>query len=85
MRITTKYVERQIKKLNEKLGTPSDTWTRDLISGKIASNIGNYHLYRCEGIYALDQIENHSGGVGRTATYNTLRELSIYLQGRLDA
>lgn len=85
MRITTKYVEKQIQRLNEKLGTPVEPWTRDLVSGRPTANIGNYHLYRCENCNALDQITNSSGGIHRIESFVTLKELSIYLQGRLDS
>jgi hypothetical protein len=72
-RVTEKMLEKQIQYLNIETEQPLKTWER--IDGKVRANIGNYHLYRCHGVFALDRITNESGGVHRIFTASNGREL----------
>ena len=72
-RVTEKMLEKQITYLNIETEQPLNPWER--IDGKLKANIGNYHLYRCHGVFALDRMNNESGGVNRIFTASNGREL----------
>lgn len=59
--ITIKHLEDLIFRLNALTNSPQTPYTR--IDGGVAANIGNYHLSSAYGGYALQRMENESGGV----------------------
>jgi hypothetical protein len=75
MAITIKNLENEIRILNESTNNPVETYTVDKKSKDIKANIGNYHLYRAYGSFALQQICNESGGATDIFSLTTKKEL----------
>jgi len=86
-RITQKDLEQMVRRINETLGRPLETYTKDEDTGRYKANIGNFHLSGAYGGVALEEMESESGGVRRVSTggYGTKRELyrwmDAYLRG----
>jgi|8_EtaG_2_1085327.scaffolds.fasta_scaffold00354_26 hypothetical protein len=72
---TIKNLEWKIKVLNEHTNNPVETYTVDKKSKDIKANIGNYHLYRAYGSFALHQICNEGGGTTDIFSLTTKKEL----------
>jgi hypothetical protein len=87
-RITEKMLRTKIDYLNDITNSPKTAWTRQT-DGSLKANIGNYHLYQCLGIVALESIMNEGGGVHRILTGSTKRELfnllNAYIAGYLES
>ena len=89
MRITTKFLEAQIDRINKITNNPATPWTRE--NNRSRSNIGNYHLGSAYGGVCLHQMCNESGGVRDVfgCGHITKRELSermyAYICGLNDA
>lgn len=60
-RITIKHLEGLVNRLNALTNSPQTPYTR--LDGGVTANIGNYHLSGAYGGYALQRMENESGGV----------------------
>jgi len=74
-RTTEKDLNYLIGILNNALGAPSQTW----VNGK--AQIGNYHLYRTQGLWSVHVVMNTSGGVHTARSATSPRELRTWLEG----
>jgi len=61
MRITIKMLETRIGYLNRLTGNPETPWTRK--DGKLAANIGNFHLSQAYGGTTLHRMDTDGGGI----------------------
>jgi hypothetical protein len=61
-RVTLKDLESIVNRINRITNSPEASWTKDK-SGKLRSNIGNYHLDGAYGGWTLHRMSNESGGV----------------------
>jgi len=62
MSIRKKRLESLVERINRATGSPLIPWTKDK-DGKLASNIGNFHLSGAYGGVSLQRMENEHGGV----------------------
>lgn len=83
MRITEKALDIVASRINAALGTPEKPWIRG--DGRMIAQIGNVHLYRCLGVWALHQMVNESGGIKVVVSGDTARscydQAHAYLRG----
>jgi hypothetical protein len=61
-RVTVKYLEAAIRRLNEATNSPIEPYSKTG-DGRIEANIGCYHLSEAYGGYQLQRICNAGGGV----------------------
>ena len=62
MRTSVKRLESLVERINRMTDSPSTSWTKNK-DGKLASNIGNFHISGAYGGVSLHRMENESGGV----------------------
>ena len=85
-RINVKDLEAVITRLNRETGSPMEPWTRD-DSGRLRANIGNFHLSRAYGGFALHRMVTDGGGVseplrtGHVPARELLGRIHAYLYG----
>ncbi len=72
---TISNLEWKIRVLNEHTNNPIEPYTKDKKSKELKANIGNYHLYRAYGGFALHQICNEGGGTNNIFSLTTKKEL----------
>ena len=60
-RITRKNVEGLADRINEVMGTPRRSWSKNA-TGKIESAVGNYHIDSAYGGVSLRCMVNECGG-----------------------
>ena len=86
-RITDKMLDIRVQRLNEITNSPSQPWTTNPETGKMQSNIGNYHLSRAYGGVCLHRMMNTGGGVtcplshGHAPKRELFEKLGAYLDG----
>ena len=74
-RITQKDLEHQVESINATTESPTTSYTRDAV-GKLAANIGNYHLDYAYGGVRLVRMVNGGGiTVVSSGGFGTKREL----------
>ena len=75
-RITEKHLQAVVDRLNRITGSPSEPYT--LKNGRMAANIGNYHLSHAYGGVCLHRMHNEGGGVSSPLScgHTTKRELA---------
>jgi len=61
MRITLKFLEAQITRLNNLTNSPETPWRK--ADGKLRANIGNYHLDQAYGGCKLVRMHNEGGAI----------------------
>lgn len=74
MRVTNAMLESKIEILNESMGRPCSSYTRNA-DGSLTANIGNFHLYHCLGVWAVHEMFNEGGGVSVLLSCSTKSEL----------
>jgi hypothetical protein len=85
-RITVKDLESIIARINRETGSPAEPWTADA-TGRLRANIGNFHLSRAYGGFALHRMVTDGGGVseplhtGHVPARELLTQLHAYLYG----
>lgn len=62
MQISIKHLEAQVNLINELTGSPDEPYTRG-DDKKLCANIGNYHISRAYGGFALHRMIGATGGV----------------------
>lgn len=62
-RITDKYLEAVVARINAAMGTPCEPYTQNADGHGFRANIGCYHLSHAYGGVSLHQMSNASGGV----------------------
>ena len=81
MRITVKMLESAIVELNRQTNSPPTPWTR--IDGRNFANIGNFHLYRCLGVYSVHRVVNSGGGATSPFSSDSARGLLDMIRAAL--
>jgi hypothetical protein len=61
-RVSQSDLEAIVARINRMTGSPATSWTKDA-AGRMASNIGNYHLDYAYGGVSLHRMANTAGGV----------------------
>ena len=85
-RITIKDLESVIALINRETGSPTEPWTADA-TGRVRANIGNYHLSRAYGGFALHRMVTDGGGVseplrtGHTSARELLAQMHAFRYG----
>lgn len=82
-RITHKNCERLCDAINEMTGSPKASYVKEA-SGRLRSQIGNYHLYRCLGVCSLVRMDNESGGIRTIIHASTAPELFERMHAWMD-
>jgi hypothetical protein len=81
-RISIKFLQAQVDRLNRMTNSPVESWTRGT-DGKLRANIGNYHLDGAYGGYALERMVSEGGGVSNVLRVGHLPKAE--LSDRIDA
>jgi hypothetical protein len=85
-RITVAQLQAVIDRLNRETGSPAEPYVRDA-DGKNRAQIGNYHLSRAYGGFALHRMVTDGGGVssplhtGHIPARDLLNRMHAYLAG----
>lgn len=61
-RITTKMLEARCESINDLMGTPKESYSPDVETGRYKANPGNYHLDSAYGGVQLVQMSKEGGG-----------------------
>jgi hypothetical protein len=88
-RVTLNQLEAVIDRINRETGSPAEPYAADA-DGRQRAQIGNYHLSRAYGGFALHRMVTEGGGVssplstGHIPARDLLNRMHAYLAG-LDA
>jgi len=88
-RVTLNNLQAVIDRLNRETDSPAEPYVRDA-DGKLRAQIGNFHLSRAYGGYALHRMVTEGGGVssplstGHIPARELMNRMHAYLAG-LDA
>jgi len=73
MRIKLAQIKLLIAELNKQLERPLKPYNKE--DGKLAAQIGNFHLYQAYGAYGLHEMVTNGGGIRETISLGTKKEL----------
>lgn len=85
-RVTVSQLQAVIARINRETGSPAEPYIPDA-DGKLRAQIGNFHLSRAYGGYALHRMVNESGGVssplstGHIPARDLMNRMHAYLLG----
>lgn len=87
-RITIRHLNAACEALNRLTNSPLTPW--NTYNGKSRANIGNYHISRAYGGFALHRMMNESGGIidpfhGHMPARELLDRINAYMHGFRDA